>query len=94
MTGSFETVGVAGLGTMGAGIAECFARAGIAVIGVEAGPETLTRGRGHLEDSTGRAVAKCAKYAKYAKCREPFLAPVPLPGQLVAAGVRSLRDLP
>ncbi|GAA0844897.1 3-hydroxyacyl-CoA dehydrogenase family protein [Streptosporangium amethystogenes subsp. fukuiense] len=58
MAGSFETVGVVGLGTMGAGIAECFARAGIAVIGVEAGPEALTRGRGHLEDSTGRAVAK------------------------------------
>ncbi|MEV4378704.1 3-hydroxyacyl-CoA dehydrogenase NAD-binding domain-containing protein [Streptosporangium sp. NPDC049644] len=58
MAGSFETVGVVGLGTMGAGIAECFARAGIAVIGVEAGPEALARGRGHLEDSTGRAVAK------------------------------------
>ncbi|WP_030906513.1 3-hydroxyacyl-CoA dehydrogenase family protein [Streptosporangium amethystogenes] len=58
MRGSFETVGVVGLGTMGAGIAECFARAGIAVIGVEAGPEALTRGRGHLEGSTGRAVAK------------------------------------
>ncbi|MGC5012722.1 3-hydroxyacyl-CoA dehydrogenase family protein [Streptosporangium sp. DT93] len=58
MTSTFATVGVVGLGTMGAGIAECFARAGISVIGVEAGPEALARGRGHLEDSTGRALAK------------------------------------
>ncbi|MFI6508263.1 3-hydroxyacyl-CoA dehydrogenase family protein [Streptosporangium sp. NPDC050855] len=58
MTSTFVTVGVVGLGTMGAGIAECFARAGISVIGVEAGPEALARGRGHLEDSTGRALAK------------------------------------
>ncbi|GGO73772.1 hypothetical protein GCM10012289_44880 [Nonomuraea cavernae] len=49
-------VGVVGLGTMGAGIAEVFARAGLRVIGVEADPEALARGRGHLERSTGRAV--------------------------------------
>lgn len=58
MTSTFETVGVVGLGTMGAGIAESFARAGLGVIGVEAGPEALARGRGHLEGSVGRAVAK------------------------------------
>ncbi|MEU8247549.1 3-hydroxyacyl-CoA dehydrogenase NAD-binding domain-containing protein [Nonomuraea sp. NPDC048916] len=52
----FEMVGVVGLGTMGAGIAEVFARAGLRVIGVEADPEALARGRGHLERSTGRAV--------------------------------------
>ncbi|WP_328794440.1 3-hydroxyacyl-CoA dehydrogenase [Herbidospora solisilvae] len=53
-----ETVGVAGLGTMGAGIAEVFARAGLAVVGVEADEAALARGRGHLERSTGRAVDK------------------------------------
>ena len=34
-TREFTTVGVIGLGTMGAGIAEVFARNGYAVIGVE-----------------------------------------------------------
>lgn len=58
MTRSFETVGVVGLGTMGAGIAEVFARAGLTVIGVEADPAALERGRDHLEGSTGRALAK------------------------------------
>ncbi|MDP9860795.1 MULTISPECIES: 3-hydroxyacyl-CoA dehydrogenase family protein [Streptosporangium] len=58
MTRSFEKVGVVGLGTMGAGIAEVFARAGLAVTGVEADPAALERGRGHLEGSTGRALAK------------------------------------
>ncbi|WP_062438962.1 3-hydroxyacyl-CoA dehydrogenase [Herbidospora daliensis] len=53
-----ETVGVAGLGTMGAGIAEVFARAGLAVVGVEADEAALARGRGHLERSTGKAVEK------------------------------------
>ncbi|MEV2269018.1 3-hydroxyacyl-CoA dehydrogenase [Nonomuraea africana] len=54
----FETVGVVGLGTMGAGIAEVFARAGIRVVGVEADREALARGLGHLESSTGRALEK------------------------------------
>ncbi|MEU8103803.1 3-hydroxybutyryl-CoA dehydrogenase [Nonomuraea muscovyensis] len=55
---AFERVGVVGLGTMGAGIAEVFARAGLRVIGVEADAEALARGRGHLERSTGRAVER------------------------------------
>ncbi|MFC4114806.1 3-hydroxyacyl-CoA dehydrogenase [Nonomuraea zeae] len=55
---AFERVGVVGLGTMGAGIAEVFARAGLRVIGVEADAEALARGRGHLERSTARAVDK------------------------------------
>ncbi|GAA3116105.1 3-hydroxybutyryl-CoA dehydrogenase [Planomonospora alba] len=58
MANTFETVGVVGLGTMGAGIAEVFARAGIAVVGVEADPAALERGRGHLEGSTGKALAR------------------------------------
>jgi 3-hydroxybutyryl-CoA dehydrogenase len=55
---TFKTVGVIGLGTMGAGIAEVFARTGYAVVGVELNEETLARGRAHLDHSTGRAVAR------------------------------------
>ena len=47
-----------GLGTMGAGIAEVFARNGYQVVGVEVTDETLERGRQHLEHSTGRAVKR------------------------------------
>ncbi|HEX2894996.1 MAG TPA: 3-hydroxybutyryl-CoA dehydrogenase [Marmoricola sp.] len=54
----FKTIGVVGLGTMGAGIMEVFARSGHAVIGVEHNQESLDRGRQHLEHSTGRAVAR------------------------------------
>ncbi|GAA5117860.1 3-hydroxybutyryl-CoA dehydrogenase [Alloalcanivorax gelatiniphagus] len=54
----FSTVGVIGLGTMGAGIAEVFARNGYRVIGVEANDTGLERGRQHLEHSTGRAVKR------------------------------------
>jgi 3-hydroxybutyryl-CoA dehydrogenase len=54
----FRTIGVVGLGTMGAGIAEVFARNGFAVVGVEINDEALTRGRQHLEHSTGRAVKR------------------------------------
>jgi 3-hydroxybutyryl-CoA dehydrogenase len=55
---TFETIGIVGLGTMGAGIAEVFAREGFAVVGVEQNDEGLARGRQHLENSTGRAVAR------------------------------------
>jgi 3-hydroxybutyryl-CoA dehydrogenase len=55
---TFRTIGVIGLGTMGAGIAEVFARNGFSVVGVEVGEEALERGRQHLEHSTGRAVAR------------------------------------
>ena len=55
---TFETIGVIGLGTMGAGIAEVFARNGFSVIGVEQNEHGLERGREHLEHSTGRAVAR------------------------------------
>ncbi len=51
-------IGVVGLGTMGAGIAEVFARHGYAVTGVEVNDEGVQRGREHLEHSTGRAVAR------------------------------------
>ncbi len=55
---TFQTIGVVGLGTMGAGIAEVFARHGYAVIGVEVSDESLERGRQHLTHSTGRAVKR------------------------------------
>src|SRR3954451_8432236 len=54
----FRTIGVIGLGTMGAGIAEVFARNGFAVVGVEQGEDALARGREHLEHSTARAVKR------------------------------------
>ncbi|GLZ04806.1 3-hydroxybutyryl-CoA dehydrogenase [Actinomadura sp. NBRC 104412] len=57
-TGSFSKVGVVGLGTMGAGIAEVLARGGLDVVGIEVDAGALERGRGHLESSTGRAVKR------------------------------------
>ena len=55
---TIQTIGVIGLGTMGAGIAEVFARNGFTVIGLELGQEAIDRGRQHLEHSTGRAVRR------------------------------------
>ena len=52
------TVGVVGLGTMGAGIVEVFARAGLEVVASEIDPAALERGRAHLVGSTDRAVAR------------------------------------
>jgi 3-hydroxybutyryl-CoA dehydrogenase len=51
-------VGVVGLGTMGAGIAEVLARAGLRVTAVEINEDALARGRGHVEQSTDRAVSR------------------------------------
>src|SRR3954451_4186072 len=58
MARDIQKVGVVGLGTMGAGIAEVFARNGIPVVGVEYDDAALARGRGHLEHSTDRAVRR------------------------------------
>ena len=58
MTREFSTVGVIGLGTMGAGIVEVFARNGIDVVAVEIGDAALERGKGVLAKSTGRALAR------------------------------------
>jgi 3-hydroxybutyryl-CoA dehydrogenase len=49
---------VVGLGTMGAGIAEVFARAGIEVVAVEVDPAALARGLGVLESSLARSVSR------------------------------------
>jgi 3-hydroxybutyryl-CoA dehydrogenase len=54
----FSKVGVIGLGTMGAGIVEVFARNGLDVTAVEASEDAVTHGRGVLQHSTDRAVAR------------------------------------
>ena len=58
MAREFRTVGVVGLGTMGAGIVEVFARNGLQVIAAETDPEAVERGRAHLSTSTARAVGR------------------------------------
>lgn len=58
MVREFTSVGVVGLGTMGAGIVEVFARNGINVVAVEISPTALERGRATLTGSTDRAVAR------------------------------------
>ena len=58
MARDFKTIGVVGLGTMGAGITEVFARHGYAVVGVEVDDDGVNRGRQHIEHSTARAVAR------------------------------------
>jgi 3-hydroxybutyryl-CoA dehydrogenase len=49
---------VVGLGTMGAGIAEVFGRAGIGVIAIEVDADALARGVGILDASLARAVSR------------------------------------
>ena len=49
---------VIGLGTMGAGIAEVFARAGISVVAIEVDARALGRGMGILESSLAKAVSR------------------------------------
>ncbi len=58
MAREFRKVGVVGLGTMGAGIAEVLARSGMDVVGIEHDQASLERGQGHLAASTGRAVSR------------------------------------
>ncbi|HYO85959.1 MAG TPA: 3-hydroxybutyryl-CoA dehydrogenase [Dermatophilaceae bacterium] len=58
MARDFAKVGVVGLGTMGAGIAEVFARNGMTVVGVEADATSVERGKGIIRGSTDRAVAR------------------------------------
>ena len=58
MSRDFSSVGVIGLGTMGAGIVEVFARNGIDVVAVEVDDAAVERGRGVLLASTERAMAR------------------------------------
>lgn len=55
---AIETVGIVGLGTMGAGIAEVVARHGYQVVAVELGEAALAAGRERMVGSTARAVAR------------------------------------
>jgi 3-hydroxybutyryl-CoA dehydrogenase len=52
------TVGIVGLGTMGAGIAQVCLQAGLAVVGREVSAELAERGRGTVERGLDRLVAK------------------------------------
>ena len=58
MARNFSRIGVVGLGTMGAGIAEVLARAGIDVVGVEVDEAGLGRAKDTLRASTDRAVRR------------------------------------
>ena len=58
MARELSQVGVVGLGTMGAGITEVLARAGLDVTAVEVSAAALDRGRTHLEQSTDKAVER------------------------------------
>ena len=58
MAREISSVGVVGLGTMGAGIVEVFARNGVDVVAVEVSEAALDSGRAHLTGSTDRAVAR------------------------------------
>ena len=58
MSRQINTVGVVGLGTMGAGIVEVFARSGLFVVAVEVTDDALARGQATLVGSIDRAVAR------------------------------------
>src|SRR6478752_9091298 len=58
MSREFTKVGVVGLGTMGAGSAEVFARNGVPVVANERDEAAIVRGLSHIEHSTARAVAR------------------------------------
>ncbi len=58
MAREFTRVGVVGLGTMGAGITEVFARSGLEVVAVEQNDDGVAAGIGHVEASTSRAVKR------------------------------------
>jgi 3-hydroxybutyryl-CoA dehydrogenase len=58
MTRDFSKVGVIGLGTMGAGIVEVFARNGIDVVAVEVDEAGVERGKRVLAKSTGRGLER------------------------------------
>ncbi|GAA4719111.1 3-hydroxybutyryl-CoA dehydrogenase [Pedococcus ginsenosidimutans] len=58
MAREFSKVAVVGLGTMGAGIVEVFARNGIDVVAIEVDEAAVDKGRGVLQHSTDRAVSR------------------------------------
>ena len=58
---TFTTIGVVGLGTMGAGIVEVIARNGYSVIAIDISTASVEAGRGRLEGSTARAMKRGTK---------------------------------
>ena len=58
MAREIRSVGVVGLGTMGAGIAEVLARTGYGVVVTDSDAAAVERGRARVEKSTARAVAR------------------------------------
>lgn len=58
MTRDFSKVGVIGLGTMGAGIVEVFARNGFDVVAVDVDEAGVEHGKGVLAGSTDRALSR------------------------------------
>ena len=58
MSREITKVGVVGLGTMGAGIVEVFARSGFDVVGLDTNDAAVERGRSHIDGSTERALAR------------------------------------
>ncbi|MBK9724518.1 MAG: 3-hydroxybutyryl-CoA dehydrogenase [Candidatus Lutibacillus vidarii] len=58
MSREITTVGVVGLGTMGAGIVEVLARNGVDVVAVEVDEDRAAAGRERIQRSTDRAVAR------------------------------------
>jgi 3-hydroxybutyryl-CoA dehydrogenase len=56
MARAFSKAGIVGVGTMGAGIAEVLAKAGLDIVAVEVDEIGVKRGREHLEHSTERAL--------------------------------------
>ena len=58
MTSEIKSVGVIGLGTMGAGIVEVFLKAGIPVVAVDGSSELAERGKGFLVASLDRQVKR------------------------------------
>jgi 3-hydroxybutyryl-CoA dehydrogenase len=57
MAHQFATVGVIGLGTMGAGIVEVFARNGLEVVAVEVSAAAIEKGQAVLRHSTDRGLS-------------------------------------
>ena len=55
---TFQTVGVVGIGQMGSGIVEVFARAGCDVVAREINDELLERGKAYLQRSFARGVER------------------------------------
>ncbi len=73
----FGKVGVVGAGQMGAGIAQVFAQAGVAVLVTDARPQALGGAKAGIEGSLGRMVKKGLMPEADAKAASARIATVP-----------------